>query len=63
MLVLWLFVVLAALFITVLNSKTAQQLSIGGQTVNSFTNTTVSSTTTIGTDEKTVADTPPAKTA
>jgi hypothetical protein len=43
MLVLCLFVVLAALFITVLNSKTAQQFSMGGQAVNTYPSLTGSS--------------------
>lgn len=60
MLVLCLLVVLAALFITVLNSKTVQHFSIGGQAVNTFSNLTGSSPTTLTTDQKEIIETPPA---
>ncbi len=60
MLVLCLFIVLAALFITVLNSKAVHRISIGGQAVNTFSNLTGSSPTTFTSKEKELAEPPAA---
>ncbi len=60
MLVLCLFIVLAALFITAFNSKAGQQMTIGGQAVNTFSNLTGSSPKSRTTDKKEIADPPPA---